>query len=96
MHWRELIGLGHQVYYKDALGAILVYDISRPQTFEKVAEVSAAPELLRHTSSFRSELTVVFALRLMSLVDSVENEDRLIGRPLWPSYGIRTHADACS
>lgn len=28
-----------QVYYKDAFGAMLVYDISRSQTFETVAKV---------------------------------------------------------
>jgi len=30
---------GGQVYYKDAFGAMLVYDVSRPQTFETVAKV---------------------------------------------------------
>jgi hypothetical protein len=30
----------YQVYYKDAFGAMLVYDISRSQTFETVAKVS--------------------------------------------------------
>ena len=29
-----------KVYYKDALGALLVYDISRPQTFDTVAKVA--------------------------------------------------------
>lgn len=37
----EMAASTDQVYFKGALGALVVYDISRPQTFDSAAQVSS-------------------------------------------------------